>query len=222
MGANMRDAGKTVEFLGKWFGFTRVSLRARAGIAGMSVALGLLATAPAGAAELQPLDPQPGSAELEAGLSVKYYFSFFREIDDLEWYMGKHEGQVGKPLPALNYRTAARSALTSGKTDGVGAEIEGLIHLAKTGTYAFSVRSNDGFVLDIDGKRILEDVDVHGDRYTKVKKLAIAQPGWYRLSVLYFERKGTSTLELYWRPPGDEDADMAIVPDAAFARLKAN
>ncbi len=89
----MRDAGKMVEFLGKWFGFTRVSLRARAGIAGMSVALGLLATAPAGAAELQPLDPQPGSAELEAGLSVKYYFSFFREIDDLEWYMGKNEGR---------------------------------------------------------------------------------------------------------------------------------
>ena len=118
-------------------------------------------------------------------------------------------------------RTAGKSALTSGKTDGVGAEIEGLIHLAKAGTYAFSVRSNDGFVLDIGGKRILEDVDVHGDRYTKITKLAIAQPGWYPLAVLYFERKGTSTLELYWRPPGDEDADMAIVPDAAFARLKA-
>ncbi len=123
----MRDTGKMVEFSRKWVGFAHA--RARVGIAGISVALGLLAAAPAGAAELQPLDPQPGSAELEAGLSVKYYFSFFREIDDLEWYMGKHKGQVGKPLPALNYRTAARSALTSGKTDGVGAESEGLIHL---------------------------------------------------------------------------------------------
>lgn len=218
----MRGAGKMADFWEKKGSFTRACLQARRGIAGMSIAFGLLAAAPAGGAELQPLDPQPGPAELEAGLSVKYYFSFFREIDDLEWYMGKNEGQVGKPLPALNYRTAGKSALTSGKTDGVGAEIEGLIHLAKAGTYAFSVRSNDGFVLDISGVRILEDVDVHGDRYTKIKKLAIAQPGWYPLEVLYFERKGTSTLELYWRPPGDEDADMAIVPDAAFARLKAN
>ena len=217
----MRDVGIMAGFSGKRVGFTLAHSRARVGIAGISVALGLLATAPAGGTELQPLDPQQGSAELEAGLSVKYYFSFFREIDDLEWYMGKHKGQVGKPLPALNYRTVGKSALTSGKTDGVGAEIEGLIHLAKAGTYAFSVRSNDGFVLDIGGKRILEDVDVHGDRYTKITKLAIAQPGWYPLAVLYFERKGTSTLELYWRPPGDEDADMAIVPDAAFARLKA-
>ncbi len=216
----MHDEGKAPGFFRKMIGFAC----ARAGrirVVGMSLALGLLATAPAGAAEPKPFDPQPGSAELEAGLSVEYYFSFFREIDDLEWYMGKHEGKAGEPLPALNYRVAARSVLTSGKLDGVGAKIEGLIHLAKAGNYAFSVRSNDGFVLDIGGVRLLEDPDVHGDRYSKIAKPAIAQPGWYPLSVLYFERKGTSTLELFWRPPGDEDADMARGPAAAFAHLTA-
>jgi len=57
----MRDAGIMAEFLGKWFGFARVCLRARAGIAGMSVALGLLAAAPAGAAAEQPVDPHPAA-----------------------------------------------------------------------------------------------------------------------------------------------------------------
>ena len=217
----MRIGRHYVDFLGEFVGSARASGRARCRIIGLLVALSVAVAGPAGAAEPVPLDPQPGSGDLEAGLAVKYYNSFFREIEDLEWYMGKNEGEAGKPLPALNYRTAGHAVLTSDRTDGVGAEIEGLIHLAKSGTYAFSVRSNDGFVLDIGGVRLLEDPDVHGDRYSRIAKPAIAQPGWYRLSVLYFERKGTSTLELYWRPPGDEDADMAMVPAAAFAHLKA-
>ena len=218
----MHDVQIFAGFLGKIVGVTRAWKQARAGITGMILALGFTAAGPAESAEPRPLDPQPGSAELEAGLSVDYYSSFFREIEDLEWYMGKHEGKAGAPLPALNYRVAGGKVLTSGQIDGVGAKIEGLIHLAKSGTYAFSVRSNDGFVLDIGGVPLLEDPDVHGDRYSRIAKPTIAQPGWYRLSMLYFERKGTSTLELYWRPPGEEDADMAIVPAAAFAHLKAN
>ena len=42
------------------------------------------------------------------------------------------------------------------------------------------------------------------------------------LDLLYFERKGTSTLELYWKQPGDEDGGMALVPAEAFAHLKAD
>ncbi len=40
--------------------------------------------------------------------------------------------------------------------------------------------------------------------------------------LLYDVRKGTSTLELYWKQPGDEDGGMALVPAEAFAHLKAN
>jgi hypothetical protein len=207
--------------MGEIVGISRASGRAQGRIVWLLVALGLAATGPAGAAEPQPFDPQPGAAELEAGLSVEYYWSFFREIEDFEYIMEHNKGEPGAPLPALNYRTAGGAVLTSDRTDGVGAKIDGFIRLATSGTYAFSVRSNDGFVLDIGGVPLLEDPDVHGDRFSRIAKPTIAQPGWYRLSMLYFERKGTSTLELYWRPPGDEDADLVIVPAAAFAHLKA-
>jgi hypothetical protein len=180
------------------------------------LALGLAAAGPAAAAEPRPLDPQPGSADLEAGLSVEYYYSYFRLIEEFEDWMADHEGSPGKPLPMLNYRVAGGTVLTSRSDNGVGAKIDGLIHLAKAGTYAFTVQSNDGFVLDIGGSPLLADPDVHSDRYSAIAKLTVTEPGW-----LYFERKGTSTLELYWRPPGEEDAGMVFVPAAAFAHLKA-
>lgn len=213
----MRDARTLADFIGSM----DTSARGRGVMAGALIALGLAAAGPAAAADPQLLDPQPKSADIEAGLSVDYYRAFFREIEDFEDWMEDNEGEAGKLLPALNYRTAGRAVLTSNYVDGVGAKIDGLIYLAKTGTYAFTVRSNDGFVLDIGGVPLLEDPDVHGDRYSAIAKRSVAQPGWYRLSVLYFERKGTATLELYWRPPGEEDAGMVIVPAAAFAHLKA-
>ncbi len=37
--------------------------------------------------------------------------------------------------------------------------------------------------------------------------------------MLYFQRKGTATLELYWKPPGQEDADFVLVPAEAFAHI---
>ncbi len=218
----MRNAKHCGGFLRKAVGIARASGFARGWIIGLLVALGLAIAGPAGAAEPQPLDPQPGPGDLEAGLSVEYFEAYFREIEDFEYWMEDNKGKPGEPIPALNYRVAGGTVLTSGKTDGVGAKIEGLIHLSKVGTYAFTVQSNDGFVLDLGGAPLLEAPDVHGDRYSRIAKPTIAQPGWYRLSVLYFERKGTSTLQLYWRPPGEENAEFVMVPAAAFAHLKAN
>ena len=54
--------------------------------------------------------------------------------------------------------------LTSDKTDGVHAHIAGFIRFPAAGTYVFEVNSNDGVRLEIGGKRIFEDGDVHPDR----------------------------------------------------------
>ena len=222
----MWDSKVPIKILWKFVGLAPGRARVRGWIVGALLALGLAAAGPAGAAEPQPLgpqplDPQPGPDEIAAGLSVEYYWSFFREIEDFEYWMEDNKGEAGAPLPALNYRVAGGTVLTSDRTDGVGAKIDGFINLGKSGTYAITVRSNDGFTLGVGGVPLLEDPDVHGDRFSRIAKLAIAQPGWYALSILYFERKNTSTLELYWRPPGEEDAGMVLVPSAAFAHLKA-
>ncbi len=98
----MRNDRFLAGFMGEILGIARASGRAQGWVVGLLVALGLAATGPAGAAEPQPLDPQPGSASLEAGLSVEYYWSFFREIEDFEYFMEDNKGEAVAQLPALN------------------------------------------------------------------------------------------------------------------------
>ncbi len=170
----------------------------------------------------RPLDPQPAAENLEPGLSVRYYNAFFRLVDEFVEWKETDKGEPGTPIPMLNSRVAGGPVLTSDIEDGVGADITGLIRFEKPGTYSLVAHSNDGFRLEIGGVQVLEDPDVHFDRYSPFAKLNIEQPGWYAFSLLYFERKGTSTMELYWKQPGNEAGDLVFVPAEAFAHLKAD
>jgi hypothetical protein len=51
-----------------------------------------------------------------------------------------------------------------------------------------------------------------------IAAVEVKEPGWYPLHILYFQRKGTYALQLFWQKPGGEDKE--IVPPEAFARLK--
>ena len=46
--------------------------------------------------------------------------------------------------------------------------------------------------------------------------MTIEEAGWYPITVLYFEKKNTSTLQLYWLKPTDEPGPMFIVPAESF------
>ncbi len=167
----------------------------------------------------RPLDPQPAASELKPGLAVRYYLHFFRHVDELVDWQGYKDGKKGPVLSQLDYRVGTGPVLSSGHSDGVGAHITGLINFDVPGTYAFSVQSNDGVRLAIGGVQVLEDPDVHADRFSEIAQLNIEAPGWYPLSLHYFERKNTSTLELYWQRPGEQAGTMPLVPREAFAHL---
>ena len=81
----------------------------------------------------------------------------------------------------------------------------------------FLVQSNDGVRLNIGGKQIFEDPDIHGDRFSPELYVNITDPGWYSIRVLYFERANSSTLELYWQEP---EGDVVFVPTEAFGHIK--
>lgn len=176
---------------------------------------------PASAASPQPADPQPMADGLAPGLAVRYYKSLFREIDEFVEFMQREKGDEGEPIPNIKSKVGGGPVLTSGVADGVGAKITGLIRFDTPGTYSFVAQSNDGVRLTIGGAFVLEDPDVHVARYSKIAKLDIPQAGWYPFEMLYFERKNTSTIELYWKTPANPDADMAIVPPENFAHAKA-
>ena len=93
--------------------------------------------------------------------------------------------------------------------------MQGFILFQKAGRYTFQARSNDGIKVLIGNEMIVNDPEVHADRYSDQIPLNIPAPGWYPLTVEYFQRKGTAATELYWKGP-DMKA-FAIIPAEAYA-----
>ena len=173
---------------------------------------------PAGAdsfSDLKPVAPQPAADALAPGLAVNYVVKMARSVDEFETGV---TGLPGPPLPSLNYQSGAGKVLTSDKTDGVGALITGFINFPAAGRWLMATNSNDGVRVRVAGTVVIDDPNVHPDQYSSNAEINITQPGWYALNVTYFERKGTSTLQLYWQRP--DKTEFEIVPAEAFAHAK--
>lgn len=164
---------------------------------------------------LQPAHPQPAADATAPGLAVNYVFVSVRHVDDIE---AEGPGEPGTPLPQLNYQSGSGHVLTSDRSDGVGALIRGFIDFPAAGRWLMTAQSNDGVRVRLGGTVVIEDPNVHSDRFAPNAEVNIAQPGWYEIAVTYFERKSTATLQLYWQPPGK--SEFEIVPAAAFSHLK--
>lgn len=186
---------------------------------GLAAAMGLmlgLAVTPAHAvvevSGLKPASPQPAAETLKPGLAVEYLNIFIRHVDEIE-IAGK--GKRGEPIEALDWPNSDQEVLTSSYTEGVAARITGFLRFPQAGTYVMTMNSNDGIRLIVGEQVIADDPDVHKDRYSEYAHVKVETPGWYPLYLLYFQRKGTNTLELYWQKPGEEVFDY--VPAEAFA-----
>ncbi len=164
----------------------------------------------------QRLDQQPADTALSPGLRVTYYNNIFNVVQEVREWARRAPGDAGVPLQSLDYNVGSGKVLTSGRVDGVGAVIDGLINFPTTGVYTMAMRSNDGVELTIGGETIFSDPTVHADRFSGLVTVEIDQPGWYALDLLYFEKRNTSTLELFWLQPGEEGG-LNFVPPSAFA-----
>ncbi|MDX1402449.1 MAG: PA14 domain-containing protein, partial [Kiloniellales bacterium] len=86
------------------------------------------------------------------------------------------------------------------------------------GAYSFAFESNDGVRLEIGDYMVIEDPDVHADRFSDIGAVIVKEPGWHPITIRYFERKNTATLRFYWQPPGTSGT-MPVVPPEALAHL---
>ena len=163
---------------------------------------------------LQPVAPQPASDKLNPGLAVIYFHNMFKKLDEVG-KIGK--GKAGVPILVLDHKTLDGNVLTDNLSMGVGAKITGLIKFDKPGKYVLQMNSNDGARVTIAGKKILEDDGIHADEMSTPTELTITEAGWYELAVDYFQRKGSSALQLFWAVDGGA---QAIVPASQYAHPK--
>jgi len=190
-------------------------------LASLGLALILIACAaeaPRGVAA-DPMTPQPPASELRSeqlspGLAVSYWFIPLRDIRELESWRRWQPGTTGAVLDGLDHVMGDGPVLTSGARDAVGAEITGFIHLSEMGRYSFLANSNDGVRAEVGGVVVANDPDVHSDRLSTPQSITVTQPGWYALRVLYFERRNTATLQLFWVTPSA--SAPALVPASAL------
>ena len=173
--------------------------------------------ADAGAQPVTGLTPAEASQidGAKPGLGVRYLFAKFNGIDEIEEMATWSKPKVGTPLPMLNYNVGPGAVLSTTAKDLVGAFIDGYIRFEQTGTFIISVQYNDGVRLSIGGKQIYEDPIVAPDRFSPNLEVQIDEAGWYPISLIYYEKKSTSTLELYWQLPGAEE--FVFVPASAFS-----
>ena len=159
-----------------------------------------------------------GSAERKPGLAVCYMYKFVRHVDEISEWAKTLKCEPGPPLlTAIDFDGGTTKVLTSNADDGVLARITGFIHLEKAGAYKFAFESNDGVRLMIDGKMIVEDPGVHDDQFSELATMEVSKPGWYPLSIDFFERRITWTLRFLWKQPGVE-GELAPVPAAFLAQ----
>jgi hypothetical protein len=185
-------------------------------------ALGALLLAPAGvgAQMLDPADPQPEKDQLKPGLEVCYMYELVRHIDQMVSWEDSLDCEPGEPLLELNATGGQGKVLGSKGHDGVMAKITGMIYLEEPGIYTFGSESNDGVRLEIGDYLVLEDPDVHADRYSDLGMIQANAPGWYPLTIRYFERKNTWTIRFYWLPPGGEPGTLPLVPAEVLAHIE--
>lgn len=191
----------------------RIALVALLGIA-VATAPALAQRRPAGPVAIAPANPQPAADKVKQGLAVSYYFGLINNISEIP----NAPGKAGPPLPHLDWNVGFNNVLTSDRDDGVQAIITGYIKLDKPGVWKFAINSNDGVRFLLDNKKIYELPGVQPDVMSDVLEVNAPAPGWYALKMLYFEKRNTASLQLYWAAPGV--ADLAIVDPAALGYVE--
>jgi mannan endo-1,4-beta-mannosidase len=127
-------------------------------------------------------------------------------------------GFAGKPILILDRKFEPQEKIfDSGFHRGVALQMDGVIKFPTPGEYGIMALSNDGIRVYIGGKRVINDPDWHGDKYSRKNKMVLTESGWYPFKLKYFQRRGTAALKLFWKTPKDED--FTIIPAEAYGHL---
>lgn len=166
-----------------------------------------------------PLCSESTVEGLEPGLAVRYFKGYFRHVMEMPHGLAAQmSGRSGNPILILNHRFGKGEVFDSGSSQGVGMEMTGFIHFSGPGLYIFKAKPNDGVRITINDEVIVSDEEVHSDRYSQPGTVEVKKSCWYPMVVSYFQRKGTATLELYWKTP--DASTFSIVPAEAYAHIR--
>jgi alpha-L-fucosidase len=125
----------------------------------------------------------------DAGLQALLFSPYRFEMNEIE------RGQL---LSAVNTQTIQLAPeCQSGKC---GMVWKGYINIPETGGYQFWTTSDDGSMLYLDSKVIVDNDGNHGSR--ERSGYAYLQKGWHNIKLVYFNSGGAADLKLEYAPIG--------------------
>jgi outer membrane protein OmpA-like peptidoglycan-associated protein len=111
-------------------------------------------------------------------------------------------------VPARNF-TEGFPGVTN-RFEWFALDYQGSIYVPKTGTYAFRLGSDDGAILYLDGKKVIDNDGVHGWSVSDTDKVDLSQ-GEHRFRLSYFQGPATELgLQLWVTPPGEAEKIFAL------------
>ncbi|MDA3963336.1 MAG: glycoside hydrolase family 9 protein [Planctomycetota bacterium] len=156
-------------------------------------------TVSAAAAPLLPALSDPGN--LKAGLRYRSFIGTWSALPDFA-SLSEHSSGIATTL-GLDQRPA---------DDNFALSFDGSLLAPADGVYQFTLSSDDGSRLFIDGELVINHDGLHGAD-SKTGSIGLAQ-GLHAISVDYFEKSGGQALTVQWTPPG---GTAVSIPAAALS-----
>ncbi len=88
-----------------------------------------------------------------------------------------------------------------------GYNLEGYLKVPETGVYTFSLEANDGAVLYLNGKLIIDNDGGHREQILD-SKIGLKK-GWHHINVDYFQQGLAKSLHLIWEGPGVKKQEVS-------------
>ncbi len=131
----------------------------------------------------------------EPGIRYNYY-----EAENMHMGVFKDQAPVKKGI------TANVSLTEKQRKDKFGLVFEGYIRADKTMGYTFFISSDDGSVLEIDGKEIVNNDGNHG--FDEKEGKVFLEKGYHMVRIRYFDSGGSNNLLFSYQPVGQAKQEV--------------
>ena len=176
--------------------------------AGQTLAYGAVYHAPGKPSAPKPVSPNPAINKL----TWKLFHGSWPKVPD--W-------SALKPVKTGELKHGFFEIDLVSREGNFGMLFEGQIKIPKNGTYEFILASDDGSLLFIDGKKIVDNDGLHG-KVRKSGKVDL-KAGMHAIRVSYIEAAGMEELYVGWKGPGFAEASLSFADaaPASFAKVTA-
>lgn len=163
----------------------------------IAVQPGALTSLPAGTTVVKyALMPAVSPKKVQPGLSYKYYEP---EGQLTCATIPQNEVKASGTVPVVSLKPKKRE-------EKYAFHFEGYIRIEKDGLYQFFTTSDDGSLLLLDGKEIVNNDGEHG--MVEKSGKAWLKKGYHRISIFYFDNGGGNDLKVMMQPDGEVKGEL--------------